>query len=108
MNVSLSFGMRPAVEPGAFRPVRDHAHDRAGASPATLGQRLQDMVRNGAITQGQYEGILAGASSLAPERVQDIKAAYDRGDVAKALDLLNGLGHRKGTPGAAGALDTLA
>ncbi|MFH1683976.1 MAG: hypothetical protein ABIA67_03750 [Candidatus Margulisiibacteriota bacterium] len=54
--------------------VNDVLSGRAG----TLGERLQAMVDNGAITIKQYKAIYRGLVALPQSQIQKIKTAYDR------------------------------
>ncbi len=64
----------------------------------TLGQRLQDMLKNGTITQAQYDTILARAAGMPQENVQTMKGMFDQGQGAALAKLLAGPGPEETDP----------
>lgn len=61
-----------------------------------LGQRLQDMLHNGAINQHQYNTIMNRFSALPDEKRWAIKGAYDRGkDVSNIMHTVQGTGQQE-------------
>ena len=57
----------------------DQVDNLLSASGDTLGQRVQDMLKNGSITQGQYDKIYNSFMSLPAEKRATIKNAYTKG-----------------------------
>ena len=71
-------------------------------SEDTLGQRAQDMLDNGTITERQYEKIYKSIIDLPEARRQKIKNAYDKGYADKLYDAVTGVAHRKLDEGSLG------
>ncbi len=61
---------------------------KTGSGADTLGQKLEGMLKNGTITQGQYDKIKESVLPLPQEKIQALKGMYDHGqgdDLAKLL-----------------------
>lgn len=60
-----------------------------------LGQRVNDMLKAGTITQRQYDAVSNRFLSLPDEQRWAIKNAYTKGDAAKLYDATTGIAHRR-------------
>ena len=61
----------------------------------TLGERAETMLKNGTITERQYEKAYNHLMALPEAKRQAIKGVYDEGGADKLYDATTGIAHRK-------------
>lgn len=61
----------------------------------TLGQRIDDMLENGTITDKQYDVLYNNFISLPDEKRWAIKNAYDKGYAEKVYNQVTGIAHKR-------------
>ncbi len=72
--------------------------DLLGGPVDSLGSRLETMLKNGTVTQAQYDLLVKRLSELGPGKVASIKNAYDAGNRDKAYEALTGVGYAPSSP----------